>query len=395
MNSRSSRSTGDTRLGAILTRSGLVSGADVRNGLAVSATARLPLGNVLILKQKLTRSQLRLTIEAQWMIKDGLLPSSTAFTALNLAKRNNWSLSDALIALGTEAYPKRGARLGDLLIRTKIVNEAQLAEELEMGALTGLPLGRVMIARKSVSEGTVWHAIQLQQEVRSDRMDLEDAAERLITIHNKLILTDNHIAELLVAANRLRRKEVEVAVEMAEANNKKFSDILMDMNWLEPELLERAISVQSFLRSNRINFGEAIEFLRNDNYDSAYLSELRRTELQQRLLFCDFLRLNDYLDAKKLKDVVNRLAADEPYLLSVLREGTSGDKRRDIKTLFYDHVGLSKVLQHFYPDDIHSLYCAKAAFLSIEDGSLTPEEALIKYVEVSRTTEPSNAGSPA
>ena len=55
---------GDTRLGAILTRSGLVSGADVRNGLAVSATARLPLGNVLILKQKLTRSQLRLTIEA-------------------------------------------------------------------------------------------------------------------------------------------------------------------------------------------------------------------------------------------------------------------------------------------------------------------------------------------
>ena len=107
------------------------------------------------------------------------------------------------------------------------------------------------------------------------------------------------------------------------------------MNWLEPELLERAISVQSFLRSNRINFGEAIEFLRNDNYDSAYLSELRRSELQQRLLFCDFLRLNDYLDAEKLKDVVNRLAADEPYLLSVLREGTSGDKRRDIKTLFY------------------------------------------------------------
>ena len=107
------------------------------------------------------------------------------------------------------------------MIRTNIVNEAQLAEELEMGALTGLPLGRVMIARKSVSEGTVWHAIQLQQEVRSDRMEIEDAAERLKTIHNKLILTDIRIAELLVAANRLRRKEVEVAVEMAEANNTK------------------------------------------------------------------------------------------------------------------------------------------------------------------------------
>ena len=46
------------------------------------------------------------------MIKDGLLPSNTAFAALNLAKRNNWSLADALIALGTEAYPKRGRPSG-------------------------------------------------------------------------------------------------------------------------------------------------------------------------------------------------------------------------------------------------------------------------------------------
>jgi hypothetical protein len=354
------------------------------NGLAVSATARLPLGNVLILKQKLTRSQLRMTIEAQWMIKDGLLPANKAFAALDLAKRNNWGLSDALIALGTEAYPRQGARLGDLLVRTKIVNETQLAEELELGSLTGLPLGRVMIARRSVSEGTVWHAIQLQQAIRDEKMEMEEAAEQLSSIKDRMILSEVRIAELLVAAQRLRRNEVAVATEMANANGKRFSEILLDMNWLDEEVLERAITVYALLRSNRINFGEAVEFLKNDQCDLAYLSELKRTELHQRLMFCDFLRLNDYLDSYKLKDVVNRLAADDPFLLSVLRGKSSGDKRRDIKSLFYDHAGLSKVLQTFYPEDVHSLYCAKAAFLCIEDGSLTPEEALVKYVEVSR-----------
>lgn len=114
---------GDTRLGAILTRMGLVSKADVANCLAIVSSTRLPLGNVLLLRQKLTRATLKLAIEAQWMMKDGFLDENMAFDAVQLAKRNEWSLNDALVALGTEAFPERSVRLGELLVRTNILKK--------------------------------------------------------------------------------------------------------------------------------------------------------------------------------------------------------------------------------------------------------------------------------
>lgn len=378
---------GDTRLGAILTRMGLVSKSDVLDGLSASVSTRLPLGNVLIIRRKLSRPTLRLAVEAQWMIKDGLLDHETAYDALHLARRNDWNLSDALIALGSEAYPVKRARLGDLLLRTQIMSEQQLAEELELANLTGLPLGRVIVARRRLSEGTVWHAIQLQQAVRAESLELEQAAEKLTAINSRLILTDLKTAELLVAANRLNKRDVEVAIEMATANYKTFGQVVKEMEWLPAEVVERAGILVRLLKQNRINYGEAIFFMREDK-PSTRIRDLQRMQPQHQLMFYDFLKLNDYLEKPKLKELVTRLVADEKLLYSLLKGQSSGDKKHDVKMILADNSALAQVLKTLYPEDVHSLYCAKAAYISINDGSLTPEEALIKFFEVSRGYTP-------
>jgi hypothetical protein len=377
------RVSGDLRLGTLLTRMGLVSEADVLHGLTTSSAARLPLGNILVVRQKLTRTTLRLAIEAQWMIKEGALDEATAKEAVNLGGRSGWNLTDALIALGSDAYPERSTRLGDLLLKTNIIRQAELNEELEVAELTGLPLGRVLVARKRLSEGTVWHAIQLQQQIRMDSLEVDEATERLARINDRLGLSDLKIGELLVAANRLRKKDIEVAAEMAQSNGKQFDQVLIELGWVKPELIHRAQLVDSLLRGNRINYGEAIFFLCDDRR-SPHLNNLRNAASQQRLTFYDFLLLNSYLDHAKLKDVVTHLGTDDDLLYGCLQNRPTGDKKYDIKALLCDSAALTQVLNVLYPSDLHSIYCAKAAFMSLQDGTLSAEEALIKYYEVSR-----------
>jgi hypothetical protein len=377
------RISGDWRLGTLLARMGLVKEADVSLGLATASAARLPLGNILVVRQKLTRSTLRLAIEAQWMIKEGALDENTAYHAVRLGARSGWNLTDALIALGSDAYPEKSTRLGDLLIKTNIMRQGELNEELEVADLTGLPLGRVLVARKRLSEGTVWHAIQLQQAIRTDNVDIEEAAERLSRINNRLVLSDLKVGELLVAANRLSKKDFDVAIEMAQANGKQFNDVLVELGWIDEELLQRSKLVDSLLKDNRINYGEAIFFLR-DVPQSPLLNDLRNLAAPQRLTFYDFLLLNSYLDRDKLKDIVNHLGAHDDLLYGHLKRRPTGDMRYDIKALLCDAMGLTQLLNELYPKDLHAIYCAKAAFLSLQDGLLSAEEALIKYYEVSR-----------
>ena len=303
----------DMRLGTLLTRIGLVSEADIVQDLFTAHAVGLPLGKILVIRQRITPSLLKLVIDAQWMIVDGVVNERVACRALQLAARNGWRLSDALLALGSDAFPKQPTRLGDLLIETHILNQDELAEELQIAALTGLPLGRVLVARGHLSEDTVRQAIRLQQSIRAETLNFVEATERLSLIY----LT-------------------------AEQN------------------------------------------LKNGNKPHILASPPDTAAARQGLTFCDFLFLISYLDRDRLKKVVNRLGTDEDLLYGMLKRKPTGDRKFDIKAVLRDPAALTQSLTMIYPEDAQAIYCARAAYLSLEEGLLTAEEALVRYFEISR-----------
>jgi hypothetical protein len=221
----------------------------------------------------------------------------------------------------------------------------------------------------------------MQQAIRDETLEVDRAAERLSRINERLLCTEIKLAELLVAADRLRKKDVEVAVEMAQANEKKFTEVLIELDWVDRPMLDRAGLVLNLLRANRLNYGESIYFLK-DARPSPYLTQLSEQPAHRALTFYEFLRLSDYLDRDKLQDLVTNLVKDQKLLYGSLRTKSSGDKKQDVKAVLRDYISLSHVLNTIYPQDVHQLYCAKSAYLCVQRESMTPEEALVQYFEV-------------
>jgi hypothetical protein len=179
----SKRAHVDMRLGTFLVRIGLVSEADIVQDLITASAVGLPLGKILVARQRITPDLLKLVIDAQWLIVDGAVDEKTARKAMQLAARNGWRLADALVALGSDNFPQQPTRLGDLLLSTHLIDEDELARELEIAKLSGLPLGRVLIAHHHLSEELVQEAIKLQHSVRDETINFEQASEKLLQLY--------------------------------------------------------------------------------------------------------------------------------------------------------------------------------------------------------------------
>ncbi len=98
----------ELKLGNLLNYFGLITDQDVTRGLALSQQTGLPLGKCLSMLDLLNPATIRAAIEAQSMIKDGLLELYDAREAMGMVYRKKWMLSDALIGLGVEAYASKG-----------------------------------------------------------------------------------------------------------------------------------------------------------------------------------------------------------------------------------------------------------------------------------------------
>lgn len=382
-------SADDRRIGALLVRMGLVSRRDVEIGLARAMEEKLPLGKMLLIQEKLTAPALRLSVDAQWMIKDGVLMEEAAFEAVRVARRNGWTLSDALIALGVEAFPEKGARLGQLLVKTEAITQEELIPELDLANKTGLPLGRVLVLRGKLGEGTIWHAVRLQTSIRKGELQLDQAIELLTRINEHLLCCSFKLGELFVAAKKLKRNEVEVALAIAQANNKQTGDVLLEMGWVDDELLDRAVHAQALLRRNRIDYAQAIEMIRDgacNGYENVG-SKTADLAPPQSISLYEFLKLTGYFARTKLEDAVTRLAGDKQLMSTALKGKPIVNVRQSIKEILDDSSVITRVLEQLYPEDRWPLSCAKMSFALLSNGHMTAEEALIKYFAILRDSE--------
>jgi len=401
----------ELKLGNLLNYFGLITDQDVTKGLALSQQTGLPLGKCLSMLDLLNPATIRAAIEAQSMIKDGLLELYDAREAMGMVYRKKWMLSDALIGLGVEAYASKGTRLGELLSAARCINVEQLDMSLRVSDTSGLPLGRVLLLLNRISSPSLELALSLQKEVRLGQLNLEQAQSRL----EKELIPPVHgndsnsgpgsasglssgssgqkikLGEMLVLARLLTPTEVMSAVDMAQANDKMIGEVLIEMGWLSEDLLTATLKLQEMIWKSQLSAAKAADLLSVIHKTNVSLEQAVKdtnslpNEVQRNLQFLDFLRLSGYLSRESTKNVIGEIMAN-PDLISMImknaqrtEELSSGYLKEAIKQSFRDASMLANILRHLKPKEEQVIESGLAIHELLQRGKLTLEQALINF----------------
>lgn len=386
-------------LGELLSYFNVVHEKDVKRGLVLSKHTGLPLGKCLIMLDVITAEVVRASVEAQSMLKDGLINKEDAKEAMGVVYRKKWTLTDALIVLGVDAYATRGTRLGELLLAANHVNTQQLEMALKAGDSSGLPLGRVLILLDKLNTSSLQLALDLQKDVRWSRKERDEAVDELSKFQARTEVDFNglenpdkiRLGELLVAAELLKKVEVESAVQMAQANDKMLGEILIDMGWLNEDLLSATLRLQEMIWNGGVSASRAATVLDkisksgNSAEDGLKEAGLATSNLQKELTFCDFLRFSGYLSRDSMKLIIRDVMSNPELVSMVMRHArksqdvSSNYLKEAIKIGFRDSQLLSEILHKVRSNDVELIDSALVMHELLKGGKLTLDQALINF----------------
>lgn len=88
--------------GQLLTEAGIVDSAHLEEGLSIANERELPIGRALISLNYLNEGDLESVLQAQLLLREGVVPGYLAVRALRLASQQQISLKDALREIGLE-----------------------------------------------------------------------------------------------------------------------------------------------------------------------------------------------------------------------------------------------------------------------------------------------------
>lgn len=81
------------------------------------------------------------------------------------------ALEEALAEISWEYVPGETERLGELLVKAKILSEDQVREFLRLSAESKIPLGKTLVQSRAIPRNTVVIALDLQLLIRRDAME--------------------------------------------------------------------------------------------------------------------------------------------------------------------------------------------------------------------------------
>jgi len=278
-----SQSGSTVKLGDLLTGAGLLKPDDLRQAMMIAKTQGLPVGRVLIMSGYMQEAHLQGAVQAQSMLKDGLIDLETALGGLRVISKSEVSLDEALSKMGY-AQPSNQVtnKLGELLLESGLVDKTQLDAALAHGQTSGLPLGRVLVVTGAVSEQLLSSALNAQILIRDKRVTREQAIsslraakERQVPIEQTLAETgvamlsaeSVRLGELLVMAKLLDEQKLMQAVELGLINEQPIGQVLVQNGMVSDVVLQSALAIQQMVSSGKLrksNSGAVLELCHKD-----------------------------------------------------------------------------------------------------------------------------------
>ncbi|MGD9681174.1 MAG: hypothetical protein AB7W16_08320 [Candidatus Obscuribacterales bacterium] len=256
------------RLGILMIDAGLITRDELEECLRMARETGLPVGRILLLTGKTTESVLQAAVQAQSLLKDGLLDLKTAYKALRKVAKEGVILDDALGSLDVAIEDVKVNKLGELLIAANFVSEEELKEALDGSSSTGLPFGRMLVLNGVLSETQLAATLNAQILVRDKKITKEQAVEGLKQARRRQIAIEVplmekgfytvqtreviRLGELLSLSGLVSESQILNAVETGLVSQKPLGQVLVELNLVSEETLKIALQLQELVESGTL-----------------------------------------------------------------------------------------------------------------------------------------------
>jgi tetratricopeptide (TPR) repeat protein len=265
-------------IGEILIQAGLVSQGQLDEAVKHTGTRQRLIGKTLIARGWLKPEQLRAALQAQSLLRDGIVDSFKALKALGIACNFDKPFEEALqeITASSAAVQKRGStcKLGELLIDAGIIEKEEIEAAHHKSLERGEPLGVVLVAEGLLTESYLDAALELQVRVRDGMFSREQAITALKQDPRRLLdmIAPNmkadeglklktkaaiRLGELLMRAGIVSQSDVLQALELSLAHGHPIGEMLVARGFVSRALLDAALSLQQMITAAHLSIGEA------------------------------------------------------------------------------------------------------------------------------------------
>lgn len=281
----------NTKLGTLLLDSERIKPRQLDEAQKKSDISGSPLGRTLVLTGVLPQIVLDKALELQNMIREGMITYSEAVKVLH-AKRGRKPMAESVATRnGGEAKLKTNSiHLADLLVRSKAVSEAAMADAIEHIFTMPGPLGDVLVDMGLLSQEALMLAFELQRSVAAGNLDPSAAAETLQyvatagsagastlsttrTTNSPLDHDNARLGDILRMCNFAGTKDVEDALELSRKCSSLIGEMLVLIGVISQPLLLSTLRCQSLVRRGLLRLDHGIKALQLANNESINFDE--------------------------------------------------------------------------------------------------------------------------
>lgn len=266
------------RIGDLLIKAGILDGKNLQESMQIAGETGLPIGRVLIMSGYLAEHELKSALQAQSMLKDGVLTEEIALKALTFVSQEGDSWEHALKKAGwlRKEEPVTN-KIGELLLQAHVITREQLNEALSTSFETGLPVGRILVLTGILSEGLLAAVLNAQVMVRDGKITREQAVQGIKSAQQRRVsleqsLIDNgfyrlparqhvKLGELLVLAGMLSESDLMNVLEIGLVNEKPLGEVMVQSGFVSKTVLDAALRLQDMVANQTLAPLQAAEAL--------------------------------------------------------------------------------------------------------------------------------------
>ncbi|MBX9666547.1 MAG: hypothetical protein K2X93_02965 [Candidatus Obscuribacterales bacterium] len=265
------------RLGILMIDAGLITREELEECLRMSRETGLPVGRMLLVSAKTTETVLQAAVQAQSLLKDGLIDLETGYKALRIVKAERKSFDNALKQLNIIIEEVKINKLGQLLLASNFVTEEQLEEALTGSASTGLPFGRMLVLNGVINEAQLAATLNAQILIRDEKITKEQAIDGLKQARRRQIAVEVplmekgfyrvqardaiRLGELLSLAGLISESQLLNAVELGLISQKPLGQVLIELNLVNEDMLKVALQLQDLVSKGTLRPLQASQVL--------------------------------------------------------------------------------------------------------------------------------------
>ncbi|MBU6453058.1 MAG: hypothetical protein KGS72_14835 [Cyanobacteria bacterium REEB67] len=181
-------------------------------------------------------------------------------------------------------------RLGELFADTGIIDHSAIAEGLSIAKRTSFPIGRVLVMTGWIDDHDINCGVEVQALLRAGTIDKALAKDLLRFSHlNKVDINEafrlnglsrngdnptSRLGKLMLAAGVANAEKLAQANREAQRHECTLGGAMIMLRLITPKTLEGALNLQIMMRDRKIDFPQAIQFLKEMHERNVSLREV-------------------------------------------------------------------------------------------------------------------------